>query len=380
MGNYFLSAAELAATRVKIGKVNKRAERRGFTGRFELTATPGQRTVTTQTGGSRSVSGFEVTLTGTAPCYEGWTFVAAVDKTDAGAVIRTAPGVVEVPNDSIKAGVCEHCGTTRPRRHTYLVRDFNGTLKQVGKTCLKDFLGWNAYPVFIDLESVEEDLLGSFEGWGGRSFDFQLIDLARVVFAATDTFGYARATDPRPTRDLVATILDYRKGAEELLEQIADRFLEDEQVLERLTIVRESLTAPTGFEANLATILAGEVVERQHLGLAATVGLVYGKAVAAALVDETSGHESQWIGAVGDRVEVAGVVAQVTAIQGYYGTTLLVLLEAGDGDRVKMFTTAGWADVVEIGEAVKVAGVVKAHEEYDGRRETVLKRPKRIDD
>ena len=36
---------------------------------------------------------------------------------------------------------CEHCGTHRVKRFTFIVKDVFGQYKQVGKTCLKDYCG-----------------------------------------------------------------------------------------------------------------------------------------------------------------------------------------------------------------------------------------------
>lgn len=380
--SYFLSAAELAGTRVKVERVNARARRRGFTGSFELEAVPAERKIRTAAGTDRTVCGFEVTLTGSAPSYEGWSFVAAVDAAPAGAVIRTAPSAPEIPPASITAGLCEHCGTSRSRKHTYLVRsEETGEVKQVGKTCMKDFLGWDVFPVFIDEESVEDDLFGGFGGGlGGRAFDAPLVDVARLAFAAVEVFGYSGRYSKLPTSQVVASILDEAKGAAELREHLADAMLDDDLVSERLEIVRATLTEEAGFEANLRTILASDVVQRGHLGLAVTVGLIYQRAVSEAVQEthEAFEHVSEWIGTVGEKITVEGTIIQAMTIDGTYGSSRLVVVSVGQGDRVKMFTSAGWAWDVDAGEAVQLAGTVKGHEEYQGRRETLLVRPKQV--
>lgn len=380
--SYFLSAAELAGTRIKVERVNARARRRGFTGSFELEAVPAERKIRTEAGTDRTVCGFDVTLTGSAPSYEGWTFVAAVDAAPAGAVIRTAPSAPEIPPASITPGLCEHCGTSRSRKHTYLVRsEETGEVKQVGKTCMKDFLGWDVSPVFIDEESVEDDLFGGFGGGlRGRVFDAPLVDVARLAFAAVEVFGYSGRYSKLATSQIVATILDEAKGADELREHLADAMLDDDLVRERLEIVRATLTEEAGFEANLRTILAGDVVQRGHLGLAVTVGLIYQRAVSQAVQEahEAPEHVSEWIGTVGEKITVEGTVIQAMTIDGTYGSSRLVVVSVGQGDRVKMFTSAGWSWDVDAGDAVQLAGTVKGHEEYQGRRETLLVRPKQV--
>ena len=58
-----------------------------------------------------------------------------------------------------------------------------------------------------------------------------------------------------------------------------------------------------------------------------------------------------------------------------YGWTRLVVVDAPEGT-VKMFTTAKWTDDFAEGDRVVVSGTVKAHDEYQGHRQTMITRPK----
>lgn len=376
---YFLSATELTETRAKVERVNTRAQRRGFTGKFELEAVPAERTYRTENGTERTMRGFEVTLTGSAPSYKGWSFIAVIEPAPAGVVIHTAPSVEEIPAEGITPGLCEHCGLPRHRKYTYLVRsEDTGEVKQVGKTCIKDFLGWDVSPVFIDEEKIEEELFQGFGSLMGRFFDFPLLEVARWAFAAVDVFGYRGRYHDLSTREIVTMILDGTMGGEELDEHLSDTttILDDDAVNARLEIVRSALTGSTGFEANLRTILAGDVVLRSHIGIAVTVGLIYQRAVTKAT--QTPKHVSQWIGAVGEKITVEGKIIQAMTIDGTYGASRLVVVSVGDGDRVKMFTSAGWAWDIDIDDTVHLIGTVKNHDEYQGRKETILVRPKQL--
>ncbi len=102
---WFLSAEELAATRAKVAKLQQRAERKGFTGTIDVSAVPATRSSTSAGGLPVTVHGFDVTIAGEPPRYEGWRFVAAVDAVEGGTILRYPPGsTAEVPNDQIRAG------------------------------------------------------------------------------------------------------------------------------------------------------------------------------------------------------------------------------------------------------------------------------------
>lgn len=72
----------------------------------------------------------------------GWTFQATIVHTAEGNIIRALPGVEVPPTHREGAQHCDHCGTNRMRRDTYIVRNEAGEVKQVGSTCLGEFLGY----------------------------------------------------------------------------------------------------------------------------------------------------------------------------------------------------------------------------------------------
>ena len=157
---WFLSGEDLAATRVKLNKIQARAARKGFTGNIGLNAKPSTRAQHVDGGLPVTIHGFDVTITGEPPAYRGWRFVATVDAIDGGTIIRYPPGGDQgITNQDVVAGKCDHCHTNRARRSTVLVANQDtGELLQVGTTCLKDFLGHDINPVFPTLDDVRSEL------------------------------------------------------------------------------------------------------------------------------------------------------------------------------------------------------------------------------
>lgn len=85
--------------------------------------------------------------------------------------------------------------------------------------------------------------------------------------------------------------------------------------------------------------------------------------------------KTEWLGEEGDKVQATGTVVLVKAVENHFGTSLLVILETEDGNKVKCFTTARWADDVSKGDALAIKGTVKRCEVYQGEKSTLLKRP-----
>jgi len=81
------------------------------------------------------------------PRVDGWEFVAALTHVEGvGAVLRVVPGA-QVADGELKRyreaspENCDHCHAQRKRTDTFVVRDRQGALSQVGRQCLKAYTG-----------------------------------------------------------------------------------------------------------------------------------------------------------------------------------------------------------------------------------------------
>ena len=162
-----LTPAEFALTSEKMNKLNQRALKRGWTGVITVTGEAFTEETDNGVGLKRTRQMVHTVISGNAPKYDGWTFLARIEWTDNDeAVVFTAPGIEGIDRDRLAPMWCDHCGIKRYRKYTYAVRNDDGNELQVGSTCLKDFLGWNTNPVWI-LPPSDNDLYG--EGGFGHS-------------------------------------------------------------------------------------------------------------------------------------------------------------------------------------------------------------------
>lgn len=81
-------------------------------------------------------------------------------------------------------------------------------------------------------------------------------------------------------------------------------------------------------------------------------------------------------GQVGDKVTVTGNISVATSIETQYGTSRLIIIETADRKTVKLFTSAEWSWTAQVDEAVTVSGAIKSFEDFNGRPQTQLIRPK----
>ena len=392
-----LNPEEFAATKDRAAKINARATKRGFTGRLEVTGTPREISETDEAGLNRTRFVYDVQITGEAPSYNGWTFLAAVDTVDTTTgndfILRTAPGIEEsgVDRTALAAGRCEHCNTVRAnRRYTYLVRHTEtGEIRQVGSTCIKDFTGWAGRPVFIWADDVANELHEFLGGFTSSGDEYTPETVVAVAWVISRRFGWApaSATFSRSTRDLVSSYLYGTSRADrELRANVADDVAEAAGM--GATIVAallEGLTDAGDYVANLKICLRAASVSRRHLGITVSAVSAYERMTGARVQRQTAEKtrkESAYAGEIGEKLTITGTVTRLKPIEQHYGytptTSMLVIIEAGT-TVAKTFTAAAWAWDVAQGDEITITGTVKAHEEFNDTKETVLTRPKRID-
>ena len=384
LGGWLLNAAEVAATQVKVDKINQRASKRGLTGGLTLETT---RVVETVDGVERVL--WRARVLGEPPSIGGWSFLAAVDTlSDDRFVLNTPPGMGEehIDRSVLQAGQCQHCGTHRRRVHTYLVRHEDGTTMQVGKSCLADFIGIKTLPV-VFFEKPDDDFFG-MGGETGVPREVTVRSALAHTWAAVQEHGWvsrSAAAGTMATADLVADALfGNTRRDRELREILAPHLERGAQHAE--TVIRELpdlLDGHTTYERNLLTLLGGEYVEARHLGLLCSAIATYERRTsqeqeAARRREEAEQIPNEWQGSIGEKITLSGTITREMTFEGYRHNSpasRLIILTAPHGI-AKMFTTAAWAYDVNRGDEVTVTGTVKAHETYNGTRQTVLTRPK----
>lgn len=384
-----LTPSEFTATQTKVDTINARAVKRGFSGRIEVTGTYREVEEKDATGLPRTRVVVDTEITGEAPSYNGWTFLAAVDTVDTedgpAFVLRRAPGVPEsnVDRSTLTPGHCAHCEVTRSnRRYTYLVRHTETSeTVQVGSTCIKDFTGWQGKPVFIDLDAVESELESSLTG-GGRP-DYTPETVVALAWAISRRYGWEAGGG---TRGRVESYLyGNTKADRDLRSEVAADL--DEKTTETarkiVTELLEGLDGASDYAANLKVCLRAGHVEPRHMGLVVSAVSAYERMTGDRLrktSEEQEKRETCYAGTKGEKITVTGPITRLVPVETNYGyspsTSMLVIVK--DGTTVaKMFTAAAWAFDVEQGAEVTITGTVKDHEEYRGTKQTVLTRPKR---
>lgn len=391
---YDLTAEQLEATREKIAKLNQRAAAKGLGGAVELSWEHVAVTDTDDfTGMKRTRMVYRTTVTGKPLAYQGWEFLATLDWDEyAGLVVRALPGAVAIEREGLREGWCDHCKATRARRVTYVVREqATGRQIQVGRSCVKDFLGWAPTPAFLDAHTPAD-------GWFGESghSDFTPLTVLAYAWAVIKLEGFVPTSQhwSTSTRDLVSQALyPNRRSAQdrafaEKMRPLADEATERAgEILAFL--LSDDFSGGSDYVLNLKSVAAGAMVNPKYLGLLVSAPQAYAKHQERTLIRERQQAEvaeSQWVGTPADkaagvkatRLTVTVTVRTLRYINGDYGTSTLYTLLADDGNLYKWFASSDVLGDRE-GARFKIIGSVKKHEEFNGVKSTVLTRCKVIE-
>ena len=86
---------------------------------------------------------------------------------------------------------------------------------------------------------------------------------------------------------------------------------------------------------------------------------------------------STFVGVIGERIEETLTVTKAITLEGYYGTSIMHIMEDKDGN-VYVWTTK--AKNFPEGKTLVLRGTIKDHKEYKGTKQTILTRCKEIEE
>ena len=344
------------------------------------------------------------------PVLAGWDFLAVIEPLEGGNLLRQVPGadVAEGELAPWRQGKisCNHCGTSRRRTETFIVRADGsdpvlaaGTYKQVGRNCLESFLGGKS-PASILAQLAWPDVVRTAGedgegGWGGGSsarvfqpeiFLAQTAACIRLdgwvsrsqARADADDFGTGRFV--QPTADQVCYLLippfggdsrgDWRRACSRCRPS-------DEDIARGAAALAWARTmVPTSdYESNLALIARQTTVKLSHTGLLASAVAVHGRILEREIETRhnarTGGRASRHVGDVGQHLELELEVQRVNSNPTDYGMCHIISMRDQDNN---LFVWMTGSTSATAGDRLSVRGTVKKHNEYSGEQQTVLTR------
>lgn len=384
----------------------------------------------------------DVRVAGSLPALSGWRLVAALEwkRGLEGAVeivVRSAPGGGDLPPAYFAPGAkphCDHCATRRFRSTCYVLRGEDGSTRQVGASCLADFVRdpdavkaaeflASMCSMSAEAEDEENEEAGGFAR-GSRSALLAAFLAAAAacvrILGAYRTAKQAEADGKTSTARLAGLLLDRpeqaRKIAPDLRVEEVDRVLAG-RIIEW---ARSSFPAghPVPFEANMGAFARLGLVGPRDEGMAAYMVEAYRKALG--LIEERARRPAQpearhLAAAPDERVELDVEVVRVASFETAWGTTYVTTMRrladgavgacpaaaASDEGAIVVYKgkdtiwvraalgsadeqgrpvdCAGWQPVSP-GARVRIRATVKEHGEYKGQPQTTVSRIDRVCD
>lgn len=342
----------------------------------------------------------ETTVKYEVPKIAGWDLVCVFDyehyedeneQAQLAVFTNTVPGK-ELPYEyqDKKDVHCEHCGHNRFRKRTFLVQHESGEYKEVGSTCLKDFLGHdpNSFMWYAGIqdrirEMEDEFGLGSFGSGDPMSYD--LLGILTLTHTVIRKYGWTSRSEANDysynNNGKVATadnVLYYLTTPKEKIEP-RDRIEieeEDENIAEKTLAYFKTLESQDNdYIMNCIKLIRIDRVPRRRLGIACSMIAVYRRHVEKEL-EKAQELPSEWFGNIGSKLEDCEVTCTFkTEVEGFHGTSTLYKFVDNDGNIFKTFYS-GYTWSVEQEEKVRLFGTVKKHDEWNDKKETLLTRCK----
>ena len=353
----------------------------------------------------------DITLISPRVALEGWSLLGRVDRLpDGSPLVARTPGTESIILPDIADPLeCQYCKKRRVRIETFLVSHYDGRTCQVGRNCLRDFLGHDPALLLWWYRTLDE-LKTASSGWGlytpaiGRIYPTELIlNLTARVAAHGGFLSRSKAHEindnnaakdiPRhvvATADKVAWRLEprnyYRTERPRWYGEVSvwdSNYPEDAASNELLDLTHQALEklhtqGPTSeWESNVSAVTEQGFMRPLHLGTGVSA-IILGLRAQERVKQQKTLPPSKHFGTIGERITVPVTVSfmrQIEEENAWGGTSYLIKFRHAEGDffwfASRLPTHKGVPDPtypaselpLALGDEIILKGTVMAHEE-----------------
>jgi len=373
--SYLIPANNHSLVEEQIEKLNKRAKRLGL----EPITLQWEKPILDE----NDYMFFPCTLTGPfSVSYDGWEFIATLQHLPTGEnIIRAITQDYEIPLEYRESGsACEHCNVKRYRKDTYVVRhDATCEAKQVGSTCIKDFLGGNSPDNIMQRAGFAGDVLSFMEGARHSTGEnhnegiFHINSFLAQTAAVIRDHGWLSKAEAYRNGG-VATATRVQEHLNDIFDvpavsRVTD---EDKELAKKAAEWAENLSdeevEPSDYLYNIRAIARSGMVGYRTIGFAASIVNAYNRANK----PKPEIKESNHIGTIKKREVFALKAKVVSGFTSRYGYTNKYVFEDKEGNVVVWLSSVN--QPIKEGEQYSIKGTVKAHTEFRGVKQTELSR------
>jgi ribosomal protein L36 len=395
---YLIPATNFPRLQGEIEKLNKRAARLGCDP-IVLTQA-GTKTVTKRDELLQAdylVTYFVCTVDGAAPRLNGWTLVAILEPMEGGMLVREIPGQTCPPQYRTTNLRCDHCEAVRRRNNVYVLVNEAAENKQVGKSCLRDFLGGTSPESLLAGAEYLTDFAklaaeAREEGWGFRTtWATPIHQYVTAAAVCVRRLGWVprSAVDPddygpkakEATADLAWRICTQprEKHTMEMVERhklVAEP--KDAELAEKVVAWAAGMdpdAVTSTYMHDLGLTCRQQCVTLKTIGFVASAINAYRRAVEAAA--PSAAKPKLHLGSAGVRQEFTGL--KVVMLNGYtsggqFQRPMTFVKFTDPSGNELIWRASGRPEWLEIDETFDVRATVKEHTTYNGAPQTVISR------
>lgn len=323
--------------------------------------------------------------------FNDWMFIASLESTDKGNIIRGYGEKVLEYYRNCKL-TCDHCGTNRRRKYAYLIKNLiTGEYKLVGKSCLKlytDGLSAEMVAAYMDGMSVLEENHNEFSSVPTNHKVY--VNTKRYLTYVAETvrcFGYVKKNNECYETPTCYEALDFmdadsghnrrcNKYTKERLEDLVNNRNFDPESRESFVddaiswIAQQDTT--NEYMHNLKILIANEYTEVKNVGYVASLIVTYNKHLEKTEKKEKERFiksKSEFVGEIKERITIdIDSFKVLTGWETDYGYTLMY--EIVSKNNIFIWKTSKYIP----DNAKSLIGTVKAHNEFRGIKQTELTR------
>lgn len=329
--------------------------------------------------------------------YKDWDFVGTISNDNHSInVILKNPIMddVTIPDRfyTNDAQLCEHCNISRYRKETFIVHNFvTNEFKQVGRSCLKEFMGieitsvMNVYDKFLELEKqirsllYDEDREVSFRNNAAEQFSVQNI-MQRAV-AMFRLHGYVSSKEQQQEGGGMSNkskiISDINNTNPEYF-FVKPHELTDEIAIEATNILNyfkdEFIKNPSAYSSdfwkNVNTIINDDFLTYREIGFIACLPVMYTKSLASKI----KGEKSAFVGNIGDKLNMQITYKRSYFVETAYGAMEIVNMQDSKGNIIVWKTSTNHS--MEVDKSYNVKFTVKDQTTYKDIKQTIVTRLK----
>ena len=261
-----------------------------------------------------------------------------------------------------------------------MVRHTSGTVKQVGRACLKDYCGIDPQYI-LGLKNLGDELYpmtvhcNEFHP-AQRQVVYDTVTVLAHAITAYKAFGYRKADEQESNKSIIMRAVIEHKAPVEADFEEAKKMAED-------ILSDESIRDYREFLYNVKVLLENHYCKiGSHAGFIAYAPVAYESFVKererqakhdAEMMQERM--SSNYIGEIGKRISNSvSEMKLVTSWDTMYGTTYLYKMVDVNGNTVVWYASNPCDCDSFIGKNIKAT--VKDHDEYDGVKQTIVNRCK----